>query len=100
MCPYPNLSANQLGKRLREQREHMHFSTGYLAELCGRQFTHKTVESYEQGNTYPAYANLILLLNSLEISFDELVCGGERQLPLPCNGERQLPLPLQLPLPP
>ncbi len=62
----------RFGKRLKECREKKGFTQEQLAEKTGMSVGY--ISSVERGASFPRFENLILLLNTLEVSADSVFC--------------------------
>lgn len=63
-----------IGKRIRSARIAKGITQEQLAERIGAGTTH--VSHIETGNTIPSLKTFIAILNALEISSDEVLCGN------------------------
>ena len=62
----------RVGKRLKECREKKGLTQEQLAEKTGMSVGY--ISSVERGASFPRFENLILLLNTLEVSADSVFC--------------------------
>ena len=62
----------RVGKRLKECREKKGLKQEQLAEKTGMSVGY--ISSVERGASFPRFENLILLLNTLEVSADSVFC--------------------------
>lgn len=62
----------RIGKRIKQCRERLGLTQEELAEKTG--FTVNYISTLERGKSFPRCENLIILLNSLEISVDMIFC--------------------------
>ena len=62
----------RIGKRIKQSRERLGLTQEQFAEKAG--FTSNYISTLERGKSFPRCENLIILLNSLEVSADKILC--------------------------
>ena len=62
----------RIGKRIKESRERLGLTQEQFAEKAG--FTANYISTLERGKSFPRCDKLIILLNNLEVSADEIFC--------------------------
>ena len=62
----------RIGKRIKQSRERLGLTQEQFAEKAG--FTANYISTLERGKSFPRCDKLIILLNTLEVSADEIFC--------------------------